>query len=72
MLLSILNVSAELIDTRNNTIIAADQAFINAGVDFDVPFNSPAVKYIRVEVKDTWFGLDYTYIEEMSFYGNPQ
>ena len=50
----------------------ADQAFINAGVDFDVPFNSPAVKYIRVEVKDTWFGLDYTYIEEISFYGNPQ
>jgi hypothetical protein len=51
---------------------AADQAFIEAGVDFDVPFNAPAVKYIRIDVKDTWFGLDYTYIEEMSFYGSPQ
>lgn len=51
---------------------AADQAFINAGVDFDVPFNAPPVKYIRIDVKDTWFGLDYTYIEEISFYGSPQ
>jgi len=51
---------------------AADQAFVEAGVSFDVPFTSPAVKYLRVVVKDTWFGLDYTYIEEMSFYGIPQ
>lgn len=51
---------------------AADQAFIDAGVNFDLPFNAPAVKYLRVVVKETWFGLDYTYIEEMSFYGIPQ
>ncbi|MDN5287886.1 MAG: hypothetical protein JWR38_4160 [Mucilaginibacter sp.] len=51
---------------------AADQAFIEKGVSFDVPFDSPSVKYIRVVVTDTWFGNNYTYIEEMSFYGNPQ
>lgn len=51
---------------------AADQAYIDAGVNFDLPFNSPAVKYLRVVVKETWFGLDYTYIEEMTFYGIPQ
>ncbi|UOE47222.1 DUF4959 domain-containing protein [Mucilaginibacter sp. SMC90] len=51
---------------------AADQAFVEAGVNFDVPFDSPAVKYLRVVVSETWFGLDYTYIEEMSFYGIPQ
>ncbi|GGA96317.1 DUF4959 domain-containing protein [Mucilaginibacter rubeus] len=51
---------------------AADQAFTDAGVNFDMPYNSPTVKYLRVVVKETWFGLDYTYIEEMSFYGIPQ
>ena len=51
---------------------AADQAFVDAGVSFDVPIENPAVKYIRVIVKDTWFGLDYTHIVEMSFYGMPQ
>lgn len=51
---------------------AADQAFTDAGVNFDVPFGSPPAKYLRVVVSETWFGLDYTYIEEMSFYGIPQ
>jgi hypothetical protein len=50
----------------------ADQAFVDKGVNFDVPFSSPAVKYLRIVVKNTWFGLDYTYIQEMSFYGTPQ
>lgn len=51
---------------------AADQAFVDAGVSFDLPFSSPPVKYLRVVVKDTWFGQDYTNILELSFYGIPQ
>jgi hypothetical protein len=49
---------------------AADAAFIAAGVSFDVPFNSPAVKYIRLDVKDTWGGVYYTHLMELSFYGS--
>jgi len=51
---------------------AADQAFIQAGVNFNVPFNAPPVKYIRIAIKDTWFGLDYSLLEEVTFYGAPQ
>ncbi|WP_295713687.1 DUF4959 domain-containing protein [Mucilaginibacter sp.] len=50
----------------------ADQAFIDKGVSFDVPFSAPSVKYIRVVVDETWFGLEYTYMQELSFYGIPQ
>jgi hypothetical protein len=51
---------------------SADQAFLNAGVDFNVSFDAKPVKYIRIVVKDTWFGLDYTNIREISMYGAPQ
>lgn len=51
---------------------AADQAFLNNGIDFDVPFESQAIKYIRIVVTHTWFGLNYTNIREVSFYGAPQ
>ena len=51
---------------------SADQAFLNAGVDFNVSFDARPVKYIRIVVKDTWFGLDYTNIREISMYGAPQ
>jgi hypothetical protein len=50
----------------------ADQAFINKGVSFDVPFSSPNVKYVRIVVDETWFGLHYTYLEELTLYGVPQ
>ena len=50
----------------------ADQAFIDRGVSFDVPFSSPTTKYIRIVVDDTWFGLQYTYVQELTFYGIPQ
>lgn len=51
---------------------AADRAYVNNGIDFSMPANSPAVKYIRIVVKDTWFGLDYTIIREVTFSGVPQ
>lgn len=50
----------------------ADQAFIDKGVSFDVPFSSPNTKYIRIVVDETWFGLHYTYVQELTFYGIPQ
>lgn len=51
---------------------AADKAYMNNGIDFSMPKNLPAVKYIRIVVTDTWFGLDYTIIREVTFSGAPQ
>jgi hypothetical protein len=51
---------------------SADQAYLNNGVDFNVPFEVPAVKYVRVVVTRTWFGQNYTNIREMTFFGAPQ
>lgn len=51
---------------------AADRAYVNNGVDFSIPGNIPPVKYVRVIVKDTWFGFDYTCIWEVTFSGVPQ
>jgi hypothetical protein len=51
---------------------ASDKAYMNNGIDFSMPVNTPPVKYIRIVVKDTWFGLDYTIIREVTFSGIPQ
>ncbi|MDR6943747.1 DUF4959 domain-containing protein [Mucilaginibacter pocheonensis] len=51
---------------------AGDQAYVNNGIDFSMPTNNPNVKYIRIVVKDTWSGLDYTIIREVTFSGVPQ
>jgi hypothetical protein len=51
---------------------AADQAFVSAGVNFDIPPGAPTVRYFRVLVHDTWSGGDFAHIMEFSIYGNPQ
>ncbi|WP_256009423.1 DUF5000 domain-containing lipoprotein [Desertivirga xinjiangensis] len=51
---------------------AADQAYVAAGVDFNVPISSPAVKFVRFAVAQTWGGGDFAHTMELTFYGNPQ
>ena len=51
---------------------ASDRAYVNNGIDFSMPVNIPPVKYIRIVVKNTWFGLDYTIIREVTFSGISQ
>ncbi|MDB5121811.1 MAG: hypothetical protein JWN56_3029 [Sphingobacteriales bacterium] len=50
---------------------ATDEAFVRAGVNFNLPISSPKVKYIRVSVSDTWSGGDFAHIMEMTFFGDP-
>lgn len=54
------------------TITASDRTFWNAGYDFLVPINAPAVKFIRVSVEETWGKNNYAAITEMRFYGDPR
>ncbi|EHQ29094.1 DUF5000 domain-containing lipoprotein [Mucilaginibacter paludis] len=50
----------------------SDQAFVLAGVNFNVSITSPAVRVLRIDVADTWSGGDYAHLMEISLYGNPQ
>src|SRR5699024_8356019 len=46
-----------------------------AGHEFEIPENSPAVRYIRIKVLDTWKRYpteERAFIQEVSFYGIEQ
>lgn len=48
----------------------ADRAYVEAGVNFNVPLTSPAVKFLRLSVSETWSGGQFAHALELSFYGN--
>ncbi|HMI03529.1 MAG TPA: DUF4959 domain-containing protein [Pedobacter sp.] len=49
----------------------ADKAFVAKGVNFTMPRAAPPVKYIRIDITQTWGGLNYVNALEISMYGNP-
>lgn len=51
---------------------ASDEAFVRAGVNFNVPFDAPTVRFIRLAVNRSWSGGDIAHVMELSLYGNPQ
>ncbi|WEK35672.1 MAG: DUF5000 domain-containing lipoprotein [Candidatus Pseudobacter hemicellulosilyticus] len=53
------------------SVTAVDEAFVKAGVNFNVPIDAPRARYIRLQVTSTWGGVDYCYFMELSVYGNP-
>ncbi|SDE67983.1 protein of unknown function [Mucilaginibacter pineti] len=50
----------------------SDKDFFNLGVGFNIPFNAPSVKYIRLSVARTWEGGTLCHVLELSFYGKPE
>jgi len=48
----------------------ADRAFVAQGVNFDVSITSPAVRYLRLSVGETWSGGEFAHSCELSIYGN--
>lgn len=50
----------------------ADNAFVKAGVSFNVPLVSPKVKYVRLCVTTTWSNGTFAHAMEMAFYGDPR
>jgi len=51
---------------------SADNEFVKAGVNFNVPFNAPSVKFLRLSVARTWSNGSFAHVLEMSFYGKPE
>ncbi|RZA00487.1 MAG: DUF4959 domain-containing protein [Sphingobacteriaceae bacterium] len=50
---------------------AGDEEFVKAGVNFNVPLQAPAIRYIRFSVDRTWTGGNFAHAMELSFYGSP-
>jgi hypothetical protein len=50
----------------------SDRDFFNQGAGFNVPFDAPSVKYLRINVGRTWEGGTLAHIIEVSFYGKPE
>ncbi|MBD1431976.1 DUF4959 domain-containing protein [Sphingobacterium sp. DN00404] len=47
----------------------SDRAFVAAGVNFDVPISSPAIRYLRLNIAETWSGGEFAHSQEISVYG---
>lgn len=50
---------------------ASDEAFVAAGVNFNIPLVSPKTRYIRLNVAETWSGGDFAHAMEITFFGDP-
>lgn len=42
------------------------------GTDYEFPVGTPAYEYIRFKTLETWGGVDYIYIGELTFWGSNQ
>ncbi|MGN8068547.1 DUF5000 domain-containing lipoprotein [Mucilaginibacter sp. SG564] len=49
----------------------SDKDFFNQGAEFNIPFDAPSVKYLRISIAKTWSGGTLAHIIEVSFYGKP-
>jgi hypothetical protein len=48
---------------------AADNAFVKDGVSFNIALKGHQIRMVRVAIANTWSGLNYAHIMELSFYG---
>lgn len=49
-----------------------DIAFVEAGVNFNFSITNPKVKYLRLDITETWSGGDFAHVMELSVYGDPE
>ncbi|MCD0487248.1 DUF4959 domain-containing protein [Pedobacter sp. MC2016-14] len=50
---------------------SADEDFVKKGVEFRVPLQAPAVRYLRVAIASTWGTSGTAYIMEITPFGTP-
>jgi hypothetical protein len=51
---------------------SADNAFVMAGVNFNISLAAPPVHFIRLAVAQTWSGGNFAHAMEISLYGKPE
>ncbi|MEC3878963.1 DUF5000 domain-containing lipoprotein [Parapedobacter sp. 10938] len=49
-----------------------DEEVALAGHEFTFPIDAPPVRYIRIRITRTWGGVDYMWLSELTFYGQPE
>ncbi|WP_071597078.1 DUF5000 domain-containing lipoprotein [Niabella aurantiaca] len=49
---------------------AEDKVFFNAGVEFEIPFEAPKVKVLRLVVSETWVPGNFTHAAEIDLFGD--
>ncbi len=49
-----------------------DEEVALAGHEFTFPADIPPVRYIRIRITKTWGGVDYMWLSELTFFGQPQ
>ncbi len=54
------------------SVTSADNDFVRAGVNFNVPFNSPSARFFRLAVSRSWSGGAFAHAMEISLYGKPE
>lgn len=55
------------------TVTAEDYKFaVLDGEEFDIPPGTPPYRYLRWKTNKVWGALDHHYIEELTFWGDPQ
>lgn len=52
-------------EDNDDTLAARD------GADFEVAFEKPAVRYLRIECTENWIGSKFMAVSEVNVYGNP-
>lgn len=55
-----------------NQANSQDMQFMADGVDFNVPIDAIPTRFIRFVVNQTWGGVSYTNLMEITLYGSPQ
>jgi hypothetical protein len=50
----------------------ADNAFVLAGVNFNVSLSAPECRFIRISVAESWSKGDFAHAMEISLYGGPK
>lgn len=48
----------------------ADKAFFNRGLELNVPFKAPKIRFLRLAVSESWSGATFAHAMEITLYGN--
>ena len=56
--------------SKPEATVAADNSFVKAGVSFNIMLKNCPVSVIRVAVANTWSGINYAHIMELSLYAD--
>lgn len=49
---------------------AADKSVFNRGMEFNIPFTAPKIRFLRLSVTESWSGATFAHAMEITLFGN--